>query len=236
MFAFWYCKQLTKPDMTQSDESIGNGAFHSCTQLVGINMSNMVTSIGNGCGIYRLCSECKENYLFCRHARYRFRSPARKLGARNVHFAEDGSETGGLWICRCAAVSGGEVSVLPGEQIEIYADTTFYAVWKSSYKISLSPITFRNNSFESHPNVPDGDFIAEVTLTNIAWNCRCILLTATHGKGGQMADLCTVLRRGSRLRSAAFDNTDGNISCIKIFVLRDLQTALSMCPATVRYS
>ena len=96
MFAFWYCKQLTKPDMTQSDESIGNGAFHSCTQLVGINMSNMVTSIGNGCGIYRLCSECKENYLFCRHARYRFRSPARKLGARNVHFAEDGSETGGL--------------------------------------------------------------------------------------------------------------------------------------------
>lgn len=109
-------------------------------------------------------------------------------------------------------------------------------VWKSSYKISLSPITFRNNSFESHPNVPDGDFIAEVTLTNIAWNCRCILLTATHGKGGQMADLCTVLRRGSRLRSAAFDNTDGNISCIKIFVLRDLQTALSMCPATVRYS
>ena len=54
--------------------------------------------------------------------------------------------------------AGFEVSVLPGEQIEIYADTTFYAVWKSSYKISLSPITFRNNSFESHPNVPDGDF------------------------------------------------------------------------------
>ena len=91
-----------------------------------------------------------------------------------------------------ATVSGGETSVLPGEQIEIYADTTFYAVWKSSYKISLSPNTLRNNTFESLPNVPNGDFIAEVTLTNIAWNCRCIPLIATHGKGGQMADLCTV--------------------------------------------
>ena len=96
MFAFWYCKQLTKPDVTQSCESIGNGAFHSCTQLVGINVPNTVKSIGNGGGIYRLCSECKENYLFCRYTRYRFRSPARKLYARNVHFAEDGSETGGL--------------------------------------------------------------------------------------------------------------------------------------------
>lgn len=59
MFAFWYCKQLTKPDVTQSVESIGNDAFHSCTQLVGINVPNTVKSIGNGGGIYRLCSECK---------------------------------------------------------------------------------------------------------------------------------------------------------------------------------
>ena len=47
-------------------------------------------------------------------------------------------------------------------------DTTFYAVWKSSYKMSLSTNTLRNNTFESLPNVPNGDFIAEVTLTNIA--------------------------------------------------------------------
>lgn len=45
---------------------------------------------------------------------------------------------------------------------------TFYAVWESSYKMSLSPNILRNNTFESLPNVPDGDFIAEVTLTNIA--------------------------------------------------------------------
>ena len=74
----------------------------------------------------------------------------------------------GFKFVDCAAVSGGEVSVLPGEPIEIYADTTFYAVWKSSYKMSLSPNTLRNNTFESLPNVPNGDFIAEVTLTNIA--------------------------------------------------------------------
>lgn len=168
MFAFWYCKQLTKPDVTKSGESIGNGAFHSCAQLVGINVPNTVKSIGNGGGIYRLCSECKENYLFCRHARYRFRSPAPKHCARNVHFADDVSKRAGFEFVGCAAVSGGEVFVLPGEQIEIYADTTFYAVWKSSYKMSLSPNTLRNNTFESLSNVPNGDFIAEVTLTNIA--------------------------------------------------------------------
>lgn len=145
----------------------------------------------------------------------------------------------GFEFIGCAAVSGGEVFVLPGEQIEIYADTTFYAVWKSSYKMSLSPNTLRNNTFEFLPNVPNGDFIAEVTLTNIA--CMvAIPLTATHGKGGQMTDLCTVyidLAAGQSITiSSAFDNTDRNISCIKIFVLRDLQMALSMCPAAVRYS
>ena len=145
----------------------------------------------------------------------------------------------GFEFVGCAAVSGGEVSVLPGEQIEIYADTTFYAVWKSSYKISLSPITFRNNSFESLPNVPDGDFIAEVTLTNIACMVAVSLWprhTERVGRWRICAPCTLILRRGSRLRSAAFDNTDGNISCIKIFVPRDLQMALSMCPAAVRYS
>ncbi len=150
------------------------------------------------------------------------------------------SKQAGFEFVGCAAVSVGEVPVLPGEQIEIYADTTFYAVWKSSYKMSLSPITFRNNSFESLPNVPNGDFIAEVTLTNIAWNGRCILLTATYGNGGQMTDLRTVyidLAAGQSITiGSAFDNTDGNISCIKIFVLCDLQTARSTCPAAVRYS
>ena len=112
-------------------------------------------------------------------------------------------------------------------------------VWKSSYKISLSPITFRNNSFESLPNVPDGDFIAEVTLTNI--DCMVAVSfwprhTERVGRWRICAPCTSILRRGSRLRSAAFDNTDGNISCIKIFVLRDLQMALSMCPAAVRYS
>lgn len=144
----------------------------------------------------------------------------------------------GFEFVGCAAVSGGEVFVLPGEQIEIYADTTFYAVWKSSYKMSLSPNTLRNNTFESLPNVTSAILLPKWRWPiSLVWS---LSLWPRHtervGRWRICAPCTSILRRGSRLRSAAFDNTDRNISCIKIFVLRDLQMALSMCPAALRYS
>ena len=134
-----------------------------------------------------------------------------------------------------STVPDGKAAYHPGDTVEISADTTFYAVWAEADKVSLSGITLKNTAYDPISSIPTGDFIAEVTLTNNAYNGVCNILLATYDADGRMLHVRYVYANpvlGQTLTfGTEFSGADGRIAKIKAFALSDLRTFSVLCPS-----
>ena len=129
----------------------------------------------------------------------------------------------------------GKATYHPGDTVEISADTTFYAVWAEADKVALSGITLKNTAYDPISTIPTGDFIAEVALTNNAYNGVCNILLATYDADGRMLHVRYVYANpvlGQSLTfGTEFSGADGKIAKIKAFALSDLRTFSVLCPS-----
>lgn len=99
--------------------------------------------------------------------------------------------------------------------------------------VVLSDITLKNSAYEAISAIPTGDFIAEVSLTNNAYNGVCNILLAAYDRDGRMLCVRYLYATPAIGQTVSFgtefSNADGKIAKIKAFALSDLRTFSVLC-------